>query len=102
LEKTGAVEDVESEICGRAQHCLNFAPILFLLAACVTGFICVIGAGLTNFVHRDKLPTDYIINGVSGKICNILKLIEDGSLMCRNSFKRENIKKPHCCYLTIL
>ena len=102
LEQTGAGEDVESEIHGRSQHCLTFASILFLLVACVTGSIYVTDVGLANFSHTDKLPTDDIADRVSGKTCNLLKLIEDGGPMCRNNFKREIIEKPFYCYRTIL
>ena len=102
LEQTGAGRDIDSEIHGRAQHCLIFVSILFFLATCVTGPFDATGAGFANFVYTEKLPTNHIANRVLSKNYNLLKLIEDDGPMCRNSFKRENIKKPHCCYLTIL
>jgi len=71
LKQTGAGEDVESEIHGRAQHCLVFASILFFLATCVTGSIYVTVAGLANFVHTDNLPTDYLANHGIGQKINI-------------------------------
>ncbi len=101
LEQTGAGEAVESEFQGRARPCLILASILFLLTACGTESVYVIGAGLANFVHTDKLPTDYIAERASGKECNLLKSIEDGGPMCRDSFKREVIEKPIYCYRTL-
>jgi hypothetical protein len=102
LEQTGAGEDVESEIHGSARHCLIFAFILFFLATCITGSIYVTGAGLANFVHTDKLPTDYLANRVLGKKYNLPKLIGDDGPMCRNSFKYELTEKPYYCYQTVL
>ncbi len=101
LEQTCAEEAVESEYQGRARPCLILASILFLLTACGTESVYVISAGLANFVHTDKLPTDYIAERASGKECNLLKAIEDGGPMCRDSFKREIIEKPIYCYRTI-
>ena len=101
LEQTGAGEAVESEFQGRAQLCLILASILFLLTACGTESIYVTGAGLANFVHTDKLPTDYIAERASGQECNLLKFIEDGGPMCRDSFKREVIEKPIYYYRTL-
>ena len=101
LEQTGAGEAVESEFQGRAQPCLILASILFLLTACGTESVYVTGPGLANFVHTDKLPTDYIAERASRKECNLLKSIEDGGPMCRDSFKREVIEKPIYCYRTL-
>ena len=101
LEQTGAGEGVESEFQGRARPCQILASNLFLLTACGTEYVYVIVAGLANFVHTDKLPTDYIAERAPGKECNLLKSIEDGGLMCRDNFKREVIEKPFYCYRTL-
>ena len=101
MEQTGAGEAVESEFQGRAWPCLLLASILFLLTACGTESVYVIGTGLANFVHTDNLPTDYIAERASGKEFNLLKSIEDGGPMCRDSFKREVIEKPIYCYRTL-
>ena len=61
----------------------------------------MIDADLANFVHTDKLPTDYIAERASGNECNLLKSIEDSGPMCRDSFKREVIEKPIYCYRTL-
>ena len=102
LEQTGAGGDIDSEIHGRAQHCLIFVSILFFLATCVTGPFGATGAGFANFVYTEKLPPNHIANRVLSKNYNLLKLIEDDGPMCRNSFKREITEKPYYCYQTIL
>ena len=102
LEQTGAGGDIDSEIHGRAQHCLIFVSILFFLATCVTGSFCVTGAGFANFVYTEKLPTNHIANLVLIKNYNLLKLIEDDGPMCRNSFRREIIEKSYFYYQTVL
>ncbi len=101
LEKTSAEEAVESEVQGRVTPCLILVPILFLFASCGTESVFALGAGLANFVYTDKLPTDYIAERASGKECNLLKAIEDGGPMCRDSFVRQIIEKPIYCYRTL-
>lgn len=101
LEQTGAGDAVESECRGRVRPCLLLASMLFLLVSCGTESVYVLGAGLANFVYTDKLPTDYIAEQASGKECNLLKAIEDGGPMCRDSFDRQIIEKPIYCYRTL-
>lgn len=101
MERTGAEEDVESVSQGRATPCLILGSILFLFAACGTESVYILGAGLANFVYTDKIPTDYIAEQASGKECNLLKAIEDGGPMCRDSFERHIIEKPIYCYRTL-
>lgn len=101
MEQAGAEEVVESEFRGRAAPCLFLAAALFVIASCGTESVYVLGAGLANFVHTDKLPTDYIAERASGKQCNLLQAIEDGGPMCRDSFTRQVIEKPIYCYRTL-
>ena len=101
MEQTGAEEAVESQFQGRAGPCLTLAVILLLLAACGTESVFVLGAGLASFVYTDKLPTDYIAEQASGKECNLLKAINDGGPMCRDSFERQVVEKPIYCYRTL-
>lgn len=101
MEQASAGESVESQYQGRARPCLILASILFLLASCGTESVFLIGAGLANFVYTDKIPTDYIAEQASGKECNLLKAIEDGGPMCRDSFERHIVEKPVYCYRTL-
>ena len=61
----------------------------------------VLGAGLANFIHTDRVPTDYIAEYASGQECNLLKSIEDGGPLCRNSFTRTVVEAPVYCYRTL-
>ena len=101
MERTGAEEVGESVSQGGAAPCLILASILFLFTACGTESVYVLGAGLASFVYTDKVPTDYIAEQASGKECNLLKAIEDGGPMCRDSFERHIIEKPIYCYRTL-
>lgn len=101
LEQTGAEEAVESIYKGRRWPCLLLIPILLVLNSCGTESVYALGAGLANFVYTDKIPTDYIAEHASGKQCNLLKSIEDGGPMCRDSFERQIIEKPIYCYRTL-
>ncbi len=101
MEQAGADEAVESNHQGRRLSCLILVPLLLLLSSCGTESVYAVGAGLANFVYTDKIPTDYIAEQASGKQCNLLKSIEDGGPMCRDSFDRQIIEKPIYCYRTL-
>ncbi|MEX2617564.1 MAG: hypothetical protein WD767_15860 [Alphaproteobacteria bacterium] len=78
------------------------AALAILAASCGgTESVFALGAGLASFVHTDKLPTDYVAEYASGKQCNLLKSLEDGGPLCRDSFERNIIEKPIYCYRTI-
>lgn len=74
---------------------------MLLVSSCGTESVIALGAGLANFIHTDQLPTDYVAERASKKQCNLLKSLEDGGPMCRDSFERRIIEKPIYCYRTI-
>jgi hypothetical protein len=78
----------------------SLAP--FALSACGGAeSVFVLGAGLANFIHTDRVPTDYIAEYASGQECNLLKSIEDGGPLCRNSFNPTVVEPPLYCYRTL-
>ncbi len=101
LKQTDAGEAVESEYRGKGWPCMILASILLLVSSCGTESVYALGVGLANFVYTDKIPTDYLAEQASGKECNLLKSIEDGGPMCRDSFERQIIEKPIYCYRTL-
>jgi len=106
LEQAGADEAVESHFQGRAlqvraRPCLILATVFFLAVACGTESVYVLGAGLANFIYTDQVPTDFVAEYASGKQCSLLKAIEDGGPLCRDSYQRKIIEKPIYCYRTI-
>jgi hypothetical protein len=78
----------------------SLAP--FALSACGGAeSVFVLGAGLANFIHTDRVPTDYLAEYASGQECNLLKSIEDGGPLCRNSFNPTVVAPPLYCYRTL-
>ncbi len=96
---------------GKATAVAGLRRIAFIAPLAAMGFLVsscggpesvfALGAGLANFVHTDKLPTDYVAEYASGKQCNLLKSLDDGGPLCRDSFERQIIEKPIYCYRTI-
>ena len=79
-----------------------FTVAPFALSACGgPESVFVLGAGLANFIHTDRVPTDYIAEYASGQECNLLKSIEDGGPLCRNSFNPTVVEPPLYCYRTL-
>lgn len=101
MQRSGEEETIESGSHGGSIFRPIFAALLFLLASCGTESAFVLGAGLANFVYTDQVPTDYIAEFASGKQCNLLKAIQDGGPLCRDSFTRQIIEKPIYCYRTL-
>ena len=101
LAKTGSEEESVSERFRGVRPIVALAPLIFLILSCGTESVVAIGAGLATFVHTDQLPTDYVAEYASGKQCNLLKSLQDGGPMCRDSFERRIVDKPVYCYRTI-
>ena len=98
----GDVEETnESETHGGRRSRPILVVLLLVLASCGTESVYVLGAGLANFVYTDQVPTDYIAQYASGKQCSLLKAIQDGGPLCRDSFTRQFIEKPIYCYRTL-
>jgi len=101
LQRSSVEETIESESHGGKRSCQILAVLLFLLASCGTESAYLLGAGLANFVYTDQVPTDYVAQYASGKQCSLLKAIQDGGPLCRDSFTREIVEKPIYCYRTL-
>ncbi len=101
MQRSGAEEPIESEFHGGKRSRPIFVALLLLLSSCGTESVYVLGAGLANFVYTDQVPTDYIAEYASGKQCSLLKAIQDGGPLCRDSFTRQFIEKPIYCYRTL-
>jgi len=94
-------ETIESESRGGRCSRPTLAALFLLLASCGTESVYVLGAGLASFVYTDQVPTDYIAQYASGKQCSLLKAIQDGGPLCRESFTRQIVEKPIYCYRTL-
>lgn len=102
MAKTGSGGETAAVHLRGMKILVPVAAMAFLVASCGgTESVFALGVGLANFVHTDKLPTDYVAEYASGKECNLLKSIEDGGPMCRDSFERNIIERPIYCYRTI-
>ena len=101
LAGTGSVEEGGVRNFHRVRRLAVTLSILLLVSSCGAESVIALGAGLASFVHTDQVPTDYIAERASGKQCDLLKSLEYGGPLCRNTFERRIIEKPIYCYRTI-
>lgn len=58
-------------------------------------------AATSSITMNDKLPTDYIAEGMTGKDCSYIQAQEDGGPLCRSADYGKVIEKPIYCYRTL-
>jgi hypothetical protein len=100
LQRSSVEDSIESQTRGGRRSCQIFAVLLLLLASCGTQSAYLLGAGLANFVYSDQVPSDYVAEFASGKQCSLLKAIQDGGPLCRET-ATDIVEKPIYCYRTL-
>jgi len=99
----GAGETTEPISKGRLKAGLA-VPIGLMFAAAPGGpieAVVLADAGLANFIHTDKLPSDYLAEFATDEKCSRLKALEDKRPWCRESSERVVYERPICCCRTL-